>query len=90
MGHPANHHQQRVWPAHMPRAHKRPKLYRSCLEEMGHKQIEAVPGYRYDDPNAKPPRTVSSSEQDDSHVNQRLEYMQKTELWNNDCRKRQA
>ena len=51
----------------------RPKLTRLCLEEMGHEQIEAVPSCRYDDPNTKPPRTISSSEHDDSHINQRLE-----------------
>ena len=70
------------------RAHKRPKLYRPFLEEMSHERIEAVPGRRYDDPNAKPPRTVSSSEHDDSHINQRLEHVQKAELGNKEGRNR--
>jgi hypothetical protein len=89
MGHAPNRHHHRLRPTNMARAQKRPKLYRPFLEEMSHEQIEAVPGRRYDDPNAKPPGTVSSSEHDDSHINQRLEHMQKAELGNKEGRNRQ-
>ena len=70
----------------MARAQQRPKLSRPGLEEMGHEQIEAVPEYRDDDPNAKSPCTISASEYNDSHINQRLEQVQKAKLRNKDSR----
>src|SRR5580658_4237333 len=57
---------------------------------MSHEQIEAVPGCCHDEPNAKPPRTVSSSENDDGHINQRLEEVQNAELRNKVGRHRQG
>jgi len=79
MGHAANRHHQCIGPAHMARVQQRPKLSRPGLEEMGHEQIEAVPGYRSStdvDSNAESPCTISASEYDDNHINQRLQQVQ--------------
>jgi hypothetical protein len=61
---------------------ERPKLHGSFLEEMSHEQIEAVPGRRYDDTDAKSPWTVATSQREDGHINQCLQHVQKSELWN--------
>jgi hypothetical protein len=53
MGYDPNHHHQRIGPAHVPGTQKRPKLYRARLEEVSHKQIQAVPGCRYEDPQCQ-------------------------------------
>jgi hypothetical protein len=90
MAYAPNHHHRGIWLARVPRAHKRPKLYRPRLEEMSHEQIEAIPGRRYEDANAEPPRAVSSCEYKDGYINQRLEQMQMAKLLNKDGRKRQG
>jgi hypothetical protein len=58
----ANHYHQRVRPTYATRMQKRPKLARSGLKEMRHEQIEAIPGYRDDNTDAKSPRAISTSE----------------------------
>jgi hypothetical protein len=89
MGQAPNHHQHRHRLAHMPRTHERPKLHGPFLEEMSHEQIEAVPGRRDDDADAKSPWTVAPSQREDGHINQCLQHVQKSELWNQKSRTRQ-
>ncbi len=70
----------------MTRVQKKPKLSRPGLKEMCHEQIEAVPGYRDDGPDAKAPRAILTSEYDHKHINQRLEQVQTAKLRNKDSR----
>lgn len=59
-----------------------PKLDRSRLYEMSHKQIEAVPHDRHRNSRAQPPSAVPARKKHDGNIDERLERMKKPELWN--------
>jgi hypothetical protein len=66
------------------RAQERPESNRAGLNEVSHKETEAVPHYCNRDARAQTPWIVPARKNDDSNINERLQYVKKPKLGNGD------
>ena len=82
----AERHHHRVQPAHLARAQEGPKRECARLHEVGHEQIQAIPGRRDCSSRTKSPGTVPPCKDHDRKVDECLKEVEWPKLRNDERR----